>query len=52
MDIRIDRPILDKKTPEENIAVVDKWIADTADKLNYFIEQINIERKSEDGTSI
>lgn len=52
MDIRIDRPILDKKTPEENIAVVDKWIADTADKLNYFIEQMNIERTSEDGTRV
>lgn len=52
MDIRIDRPILDKKTPEENIAVVDKWIADTADKLNYFFEQMNTERTEEDGTRV
>lgn len=52
MDIRIDRPILDKKNPEENIAIIDKWIADTSDKLNYFIEQINKERNNEDGNRI
>lgn len=50
MDIKIDRPILDKETPEENIAIVDKWIADTADKLNYLFEEI--ERTIKDGTSI
>lgn len=48
MDIRIDRPILDKETPEENIAIVDRWIADTADKLNYYIEQL--ERTLRNGT--
>ena len=43
MNIRIDRPPLNRPTPEENLAVVDKWIADTADKLNMFIENINRE---------
>lgn len=49
MNLRIDKPILDKPTPEENLAVVDRWIADTADKLNYFIEQINREKGDTNG---
>lgn len=44
MDIRIDRPILNRPTPEENLALVDKWISETADKLNYLIEQITKEK--------
>lgn len=43
----IDKPMLDRKTPEENLAIVDKWIADTADKLNYLIMQL--EKEKEDG---
>lgn len=49
MNIRIDKPILNRPTPEENIALVDKWIADTADKLNIFISQVNKERSTDDG---
>lgn len=41
MELRIERPKLDRQTPEENLAVVDRWIADTADKLNFFIEEMN-----------
>lgn len=41
MNIRIERPTLNRKTPEENIALVDRWIADTSDKLNIFISDIN-----------
>lgn len=41
MEIHIDRPKLNKSTPQENLAVVDRWIADTADKLNAFIERSN-----------
>lgn len=41
MNIRIDRPSLDKKKAESNIAVIDRWIADTADKLNMFISSEN-----------
>lgn len=44
----IDKPILNRETPEENIALVDRWISDTADKLNLFIAQIERERKSEE----
>ena len=36
MDIIIDRPTLNKDTSRRNLAVVDTWIADTADKLNAF----------------
>ena len=48
MDIHIDKPILDKPTPEANLAVVHKWMWDTADKLNFFIAQVNKERKEKD----
>lgn len=43
MNIRIERPVLNRRTPEENIALIDRWIADTADKLNEYIEQLNRE---------
>ena len=43
MNIRIERPSLNRPTAEENLALVDKWIADTSDKLNAFISQINRE---------
>ena len=43
MNIRIERPPLNRPTAEENLAIVDKWIADTSDKLNAFIENINRE---------
>lgn len=36
MDIIIERPTLNKDTSRRNLAVVDSWIADTADKLNAF----------------
>lgn len=47
--VTIDRPILNRPTPEENLALVDTWIADTADKLNYIIDLINKERTQDDG---
>lgn len=34
MDIHIDRPTLNGQTTEENMAIIDRWIADTSDKLN------------------
>lgn len=46
MEIHIDKPKLNKSTPQANLAVVDRWIADTADKLNAFIEQTNREMKN------
>ncbi len=51
MDIKIERPILNGKTPEANLAIIDRWIADTADKLNFFIEQVNRERSNNGGNS-
>lgn len=41
MDIHIERPVLNAKTPEENIAKIDTWIADTADKMNILIRLVN-----------
>ena len=41
MFIKIERVPLNRKTPEENLALVDKWMADTADKLNLFISDTN-----------
>ena len=43
MNIRIERPSLNRRTPEENIAILDRWVADTADKLNMFISSVNKE---------
>lgn len=37
MNIRIDRPTLNKGNVDNNIAIVDRWIADTADKLNMYV---------------
>lgn len=37
MNIRIDRPTLNKGNADNNIAIVDRWIADTADKLNMYV---------------
>lgn len=41
MDLHIEKPKLDKATPEENMAIVDKWINDVADQLNVFSSVIN-----------
>lgn len=41
MNIRIDKPVLNKPKPEENIAILNRWISDTADKLNMFIAEQN-----------
>lgn len=41
MDLHIERPELNAKTAEENIATVDTWIADTSDKLNIALTTLN-----------
>lgn len=46
MDIHIDKPKLNRSTSEENIAILDKWISETADKMNAFILQVNRERSN------
>lgn len=35
--MKIERPVLNGATPEENIAIIDTWIARTADTLNYIL---------------
>ena len=52
MDIIIERPTLNKDTSRRNLAVVDSWIADTADKLNaFFIAYKKTSAQSETATS-
>jgi hypothetical protein len=46
MNITFEKPIL-RGTPEQNIAVIDRWIADTVDKLNMLAKQQN--KESDDG---
>lgn len=42
MDFHIERPTLNARTAEENLAKVDTWIADTADKLNLMTTSQNM----------
>lgn len=46
MDLHIERPELNAPTAEENIAAVDTWIADTADKLNIALTSLNTKIKN------
>lgn len=39
MNIIFERPTLNRTTDKENIAVVDRWIADTVDKLNLYLNK-------------
>jgi hypothetical protein len=39
MNITFEKPILHRSTPQENIAVIDRWISDTVDKLNMLAKQ-------------
>lgn len=41
MDLHIERPELNARSAEENIATVDTWIADTSDKLNIALTALN-----------
>lgn len=49
MYVRIEKPKLNRPTPEENIAVLDKWVSDTADKLNCFIQAVYQREGENDG---
>ena len=40
MIIRLDRPILNARSPEENIAMVDTWIAKTVDELRWYLGEL------------
>ena len=48
MNLRIDKPILNRPNSEENIVIINKWISDTADKMNLFIEKMNREERGRD----
>ena len=41
--IVFDRPVLDRKTPDENIKLIDTWASDVTDKLNYLVKQVQKE---------
>lgn len=52
--IHIERPVLNEKTPEANLAKVDTWISQTSDVLNFWIEKVEKEvaelKKTASGT--
>ena len=48
MRVIFDKPKLNRKTPEENIALLDKWVSDTADKLNILFGELE---RNKDGTA-
>lgn len=41
VNINIDRPNFDKTNSSRNMEVMNRWISDTSDKLNYLISLIN-----------
>ena len=43
-DIHFDRPVIDvRKTPQENLAVLDRWAAELVNNLNLLVSKINAE---------
>ncbi|WP_165443996.1 hypothetical protein [Lachnoclostridium sp. Marseille-P6806] len=48
MNIIFEKPILNKPTPEQNIALLDTWAAETTDKLNYVLHMLKAEEKNSD----
>ena len=44
--IRINKPKLDRRKPEENLAIVERWINETADQLNVYLAQLEREIKN------
>lgn len=51
MDLHIERPELNGQSTEENIAKVDTWIADTADKLNIALTSMQTGKLTGTGSS-
>lgn len=49
MNITFNRPSIEGKTNEEALAILDRWVADTSDKLNYIVEQVNKDKEKNDG---
>ena len=45
--IVFERPVLDRDTPRENIALLDTWASDVTDKLNYLVRQLQKEKDNE-----
>lgn len=41
--INIEKPELNRKRPEENLAILDKWLGETTEKLNFWIMQVTRE---------
>ncbi len=43
--IHFERPVIDqRKTPEQNLAVLDRWAAELVNNLNLILARINRER--------
>lgn len=52
MNIIFERPTLNRPTDKENLAIVDRWIADTVDKLNFYLNSELNEVSGEIPTSL
>lgn len=47
--IHFERPVIDqRKTPEQNLAVLDRWAAELVNNLNLILARINRERTDGD----
>ncbi len=43
MTVRIEKPVLNGRTPEENIAKLETWAANLTNDLNYYLNHIDSE---------
>ena len=50
MDVTFEKPVLNRKTPEENIALIDKWISESTDKLKYLFHEINKQERRDNAS--
>jgi hypothetical protein len=48
MTFRVEKPTLDPKNPEKSIALLDTWLANLTDQLNYHLNHLNAENLATD----
>lgn len=42
IDVYFDRPVYDPaRTPDQNLAMLERWAAETVNTLNFMVTQIN-----------
>ena len=48
MTFRIEKPTLNPKEPEQSIAILDTWLANLTDELNYHLNHLNLDNLATD----